>query len=90
MRRYQADHVYSLNTIYFLCATVGVFTVVHFATRYSPPSVKNSGIWRRVSAVARYLAYKCFRLPGLVQNSSSLGVLLLGVIGTVFFFGGPD
>ncbi|KAG2416605.1 hypothetical protein HFD88_007820 [Aspergillus terreus] len=67
---YEADHVYALNTIYFLCAT----------------RLKQSALWRRPTAVARYLAYKCFQLPALVHNSSSLGVLLLGIIGTIFFF----
>ncbi|KAL5355913.1 putative ferric-chelate reductase [Aspergillus floccosus] len=83
---YEADHVYALNTIYFLCATVGVFAIAHWANIYSPRRLKESALWRRPTAVARYLAYKCFQLPALIHNSSSLGVLLLGIIGTVFFF----
>ncbi|KAL4889839.1 hypothetical protein BDV59DRAFT_185610 [Aspergillus ambiguus] len=83
---YEADHVYSLNTIYFLCATVGVFAIAHWISIYSPQRLRQTSLWRRAAAVARYLAYRCFHLPALVHNSSSLGVILLGIVGTVFLF----
>ncbi|OJJ33220.1 hypothetical protein ASPWEDRAFT_43295 [Aspergillus wentii DTO 134E9] len=83
---YESDHVYALNTIYFLCATVGVFAIAHFLSKYAPVSLKKSGAWRKATATMRYLAYKGFRMPALRYWSPSLGVILLGVVGTVFFF----
>ncbi|KAE8355075.1 ferric reductase like transmembrane component-domain-containing protein [Aspergillus coremiiformis] len=82
---YEADHVYSLSTIYFLCATVGLFTIVHFLSKYAPVWMKRSDIWRKTTAVGRYLAYKGYKLPPLRYFSPSLGVMLLGIIGTTFF-----
>ena len=85
--RYEADHVYSLNTVYFLCATIGFFTIVHFLSKYAPVRAKRSGIWRKTTAIGRYLAYKGYELPSIRYCSPSLGVILLGIVGTVFFFG---
>ncbi|OJJ76840.1 hypothetical protein ASPBRDRAFT_190187 [Aspergillus brasiliensis CBS 101740] len=82
---YQSDHVYALNTIYFLCATVGVFAILHLIAKYGPHSIKRSTIWRRSTTVGRYLAYRCFQLPVLRSSTSSLGVILLVSIGAVFF-----
>ncbi|PWY66840.1 hypothetical protein BO94DRAFT_330991 [Aspergillus sclerotioniger CBS 115572] len=83
---YQSDHVYALNTIYFLCATVGVFTILHLISKHSPISFKRSAVWRKSTAAGRYLVYKCFQLPVLRSCTYSLGVLLLVLIGAVFFF----
>ncbi|KAI2821098.1 hypothetical protein CBS115989_3165 [Aspergillus niger] len=82
---YQSDHVYALNTIYFLCATVGVFSILHLISKYGPHSIKRSTIWRRSTTVGRYLAYRCFQLPVLRSSTSSLGVILLVSTGVVFF-----
>lgn len=84
---YEADHVYALNTIYFLVATVGLFTILHALSLYTPRSLKNSAPWRKATAAGRYLAYRSFRLPALRCWSPSLGVMLLGCAGLVFFFG---
>ncbi|KAE8385766.1 ferric reductase like transmembrane component-domain-containing protein [Aspergillus alliaceus] len=83
---YEADHVYSLSTIYFLCATVGLFTIVHFLSKNAPVRMKRSGIWQKATAVGRYLAYKGYKLPAMRYFSPSLGVIILGAIGTIFFF----
>ncbi|PYH72620.1 ferric reductase family protein [Aspergillus vadensis CBS 113365] len=82
---YQSDHVYALNTIYFLCATLGVFSILHLISRYGPQSFKRTTIWRRSTTVGRYLAYRCFQLPVLRSSTSSLGVILLVSTGVVFF-----
>lgn len=79
--------MYSLNTIYFLCATVGVFAIVNFLLKYAPVQLKRSALWRKTAAGLRYLAYRGFQLPALRYWSPSLGVLLLGIAGMVFFFG---
>ena len=51
------------------------------------PSIGSSSrMLRKVKALSRYLAYKQFRIAKLNWNSAPLGVLLLGAVGTVFFF----
>ncbi|PYI31069.1 hypothetical protein BP00DRAFT_436331 [Aspergillus indologenus CBS 114.80] len=80
---YQADHVYALNTIYFLCATVGVFVLLRMMTKFSPLFLRRTAIWRRATATGRYLAYKSF--PSPVINFPATGVFILIVIGAVFF-----
>lgn len=87
LARYEADHVYSLNTIYFLCATVGVFAIANFLFKYTPARVKRSSVWHKTTAGLRYLAYRGYQMPALRYWSPSLGVLLLGLAGVVFFFG---
>jgi len=84
--RYEADHVYSLNTIYFFCATVGVFGIANFLAKYAPVQVKRSDAWKKVTAGLRYLAYRGYELPVVRYWSPSLGVILLGLAGTVFCF----
>ena len=79
--------MYSLNTVYFFCATIGVFALVNFTFKYAPVQVKRTAIWRKTTAGLRYLAYRGFQLPALRYWSPSLGILLLGIVGTVFFFG---
>ncbi|KAL5340854.1 ferric reductase like transmembrane component-domain-containing protein [Aspergillus crustosus] len=83
---YEADHVYALNTIYFLCATVAAFAVLHFAGEYAPNAVRRSLVWRKGTAAGRFLAYKGFKIPGVGYWGASLGMAALILIGTVFFF----
>ncbi|KAL4787603.1 ferric reductase like transmembrane component-domain-containing protein [Aspergillus varians] len=83
---YEADHVYALNTIYFLCATVGVFAIAHFAGRYAPARVRGSSLWQKGTAAGRFLAYKGVRVPGLGYWTASLGVAALILAGVIFFF----
>ncbi|KAF7182083.1 hypothetical protein CNMCM7691_001471 [Aspergillus felis] len=83
---YEADHVYALNTVYFMCATIGVFAIAHFLSRRAPLPVKRSAIWRKMTAAMRYLSYQGYQVPSLRYWSPSLGVMLLGLVGFVFFF----
>lgn len=78
--------MYSLNTIYFFCATVGVFGIANFLAKYAPVQVKRSDAWKKVTAGLRYLAYRGYELPVVRYWSPSLGVILLGLAGTVFCF----
>lgn len=87
MHRYQSDHVYALGTIYFLCATVGVFVISHFVSKYAPSKLKKSPLWRKQEAVVRYVSYKGYQLPALRYWSPSLGVALLLGAGVIFFSG---
>lgn len=87
MFRYQADNVYALNTVYFLCAVIGVFTVSNLLVRFSPDWVKRTRIWRATTSVSRYISYRGYRFPVVRYWSPSLGVIVLGLVGAVFFFG---
>ncbi|KAJ5503145.1 hypothetical protein N7463_006019 [Penicillium fimorum] len=83
---YQADHVYALNTIYFICAVIGVFTISNLLVRLTPDRVKRTRPWRMFTSVSRYLSYRGYRLPALQYWSPALGVVILGALGAVFFF----
>ncbi|CAG8248226.1 unnamed protein product [Penicillium salamii] len=84
---YEADHVYALNTVYFLCAVIGVFTIANLLVRFSPDAVKRTPPWRMFTSVSRYFSYRGYRLPSLRYWSPALGVVVLGVVGAAFFFG---
>ncbi|KAL4803996.1 ferric reductase like transmembrane component-domain-containing protein, partial [Aspergillus unguis] len=88
---YNADRVYALNTVYFLCATIGVFTIAHFTSKYAPSSIRQNSLWRKLTAAGRFLSYRGFRVPGVGSGywavTASLGVLGLLLAGFVFFMG---
>lgn len=86
--RYEADHVYALNTVYFLCAVIGVFTISNLVVNFSPEWLKRTRGWRTTTSLSRYMAYRGVCLPGLRYRSPSLGVIVLGIVGAIFFFGG--
>jgi ferric-chelate reductase len=83
---YEADHVYALNTVYFVCATVFVFAVAHFASRYAPARVRSSSLWQKGTAAGRFLSYRGFWIPGVGYWAGSAGVAGLIGAGAVFFF----
>lgn len=68
-------------------SAIGIFIIGHFVSRVLAPS-KSRGrpIWRRTVAAVRYLSYRGFHVRSLGWNSASIGVLLLGAAGTLFFF----
>ncbi|KXG53885.1 Riboflavin synthase-like beta-barrel [Penicillium griseofulvum] len=84
---YQADHVYALNTVYFMCVVIGVFAISNLLVRLAPDRVKRTRLWRMFTSASRYLSYRGYRLSALQYWSPALGVVILGAIGTIFFFG---
>ncbi|KAH6679077.1 ferric reductase [Halenospora varia] len=88
---YQADHVYGHATIYFMCAIIGVFMVANYSGRIlailkkDNPSKGNKSR-QRVVGVVRYLSNKTFRVQALGWYSPSMGVILLGLAGVIYFF----
>lgn len=70
-----------------MCATIGVFAISNFLVKYMPDSVKRTGVWRKITSVSRYFAYRGYRFRATRYWSPSLGVIALGVVGAVFFFG---
>jgi Ni,Fe-hydrogenase I cytochrome b subunit len=87
LSRYEADHVYALNTVYFMCAVIGIFTISNLLVRLAPDRVKRTRLWRMFTSASRYLSYRGYRLPALRYWSPALGVVILGALGTAFFFG---
>ncbi|OQE39342.1 hypothetical protein PENCOP_c007G02766 [Penicillium coprophilum] len=83
---YQADHVYALSTVYFMCAVIGVFTISNLLMRLTPIRVKRTRPWRWFTSISRYLSYRGYRVPALRHWSPALGVMILGAVGAVFFF----
>jgi ferric-chelate reductase len=85
--RYQADHVYALNTVYLMCAVIGIFTISNLLVRLAPDRVKRTRPWRMFTSGSRYLSYRGYRLPTLRYWSPALGVIILGILGAAFLFG---
>ncbi|KAJ5175339.1 Riboflavin synthase-like beta-barrel [Penicillium canariense] len=84
---YQADHVYALNTVYFCCAVIAVFVISHLLVQVCPDWVKRTRVWRATTSVSRYMSYRGYRFSVLKYWSPSLGVITLGIVGAIFFFG---
>lgn len=83
---YQSDHVYALSTVWFIIATVGLFVALHFLG-YAPRTVKETRAVQKLVSMSRYLAYRDFYISALSTRTPSIGVMLLGGVGMVFFFG---
>jgi hypothetical protein len=67
--------------------TIGVFMISHIlSTLLGYRGLSEPPIWRRITAVVRYLSYRGFHVKALRWNSAPLGILLLGLVGIVFFF----
>ncbi|KAF4469683.1 Ferric cupric reductase transmembrane component 7 [Fusarium albosuccineum] len=89
-KRYIADHVYALPTVAFFMSAIGVFIIGHFISYYvlgiAMPRYRGPRPWRVLIAAIRYLSYRGFHVKSCRWNSAPVGILLLGAIGTVFFF----
>ncbi|KAJ5389484.1 Riboflavin synthase-like beta-barrel, partial [Penicillium cataractarum] len=83
---YQADHVYALNTVYFCCAVIALFAISNIFVKICPDRLKRTRLWRTTTSISRYMSYRGYGFPMLKYWSPPLGVVLLGVVGTVFFF----
>lgn len=67
--------------------SIGIFIISYALTKMLALSRRPEPlIWRRGVAATRYLSYRGFHIKGLGWNSAPVGVLLLGAIGTIFFF----
>ncbi|KAI9666466.1 MAG: hypothetical protein M1821_004402 [Bathelium mastoideum] len=82
---YEADHHYALPTVAFILAIVLFFTIGALGDLILPRAVQRWTVIRKVRASARFLAYKSFRIPFLRWYSPSLGIILIGALGFVFF-----
>lgn len=85
---YHADRVYGLNTIYFLCAVSGVFALARIWNYFTTSSNRVARASSNpVVAGLRYLSYRSFHVRALSWYSPVLGVMLLGIVGVVYFLG---
>lgn len=88
LTRYIADWVYALPTVAFFMCSIGIFIIGHVLSSHilgyrrfrGPPT------WQKLIAIVRYLSYRGFHVKALRWNSAPVGVLLLGLAGTTFFF----
>ncbi|KAH7410353.1 ferric reductase NAD binding domain-containing protein [Phaeosphaeria sp. MPI-PUGE-AT-0046c] len=84
---YIADYVFALPTIAFFLCTIGIFIIGRIILlllglrRHTEPT-----ILRKTIAVMRYASYRGFHNKTLGWSSAPLGVLFLGLAGTIFFF----
>lgn len=66
-------------------AVIVLFTLLYAAQSLLPASIQQKTPLRQVNLAQRYLSYRTFRLRFLNWNSAPLGVLILGVIGALYF-----
>jgi hypothetical protein len=70
--------------------TIGIFIIGHAVSlAFGYRRSKEPILWQKIVALVRYLAYRGFHIRALAWNSAPVGVLLLGLLGTVFFFCKP-
>jgi hypothetical protein len=85
--RYIADYVFALPTVALFVCTIGIFIIGHaLSLVLGFRRMKGPIIWQKLVAMIRYLAYRGFHVRALRWNTAPLGVLFLGLIGTIFFF----
>ncbi|KUJ13839.1 uncharacterized protein LY89DRAFT_708955 [Mollisia scopiformis] len=85
---YIADYVFAQPTVYFFLSAIGIFIIGHVLSSYVLGYRKFRGppIWQKSIAAVRYLSYRGFHVKAIRWNSATVGILLLGFAGTVFFF----
>lgn len=84
--RYEADHRYALPTIAFFMVAIILFGLGHLFNVLASGSIRSTKAFRLSSASVRFLSYRAFRIPALNWTSAPLGILALGVVGTIYFF----
>ncbi|CAI6334207.1 unnamed protein product [Periconia digitata] len=85
---YIADYVFALPTVAFFMCTIGVFILSHILLSHVLGYRRFRGpvVWQKLMAFFRYLSYRGYYVKALNWSSAPIGVLLLGLAGTVFFF----
>jgi predicted ferric reductase len=67
-------------------ATILLFAAAHFFNLWASDSIRTRKVVRTPTAIARFLSYRAYRVPGLNWSSAPLGILLLGAVGMIYFF----
>jgi MFS superfamily sulfate permease-like transporter len=85
--RYIADYVFALPTVAFFMCAIGIFIIGHAVSQIlGYRRFRGPRIWQKLIASIRYLSYRGFHVKSLQWNSAPVGILLLGLAGTIFFF----
>lgn len=85
--RYIADYVFALPTVAFFMCAIGIFIIGNAVSQYlGLRNFRGPPIWQKLIASVRYLSYRGFHVKSLRWNSAPVGILLLGLAGTIFFF----
>jgi ferric-chelate reductase len=90
--RYQADWNYALTLAYFVLAFITLFGAVkRLSVVAQRPAarekLRDSAVGKRVLAGWGYLSYRAYHVSAFDWYSPPLGVMVVGVIGVVFFMG---
>ncbi|CAK4027600.1 Ferric cupric reductase transmembrane component 1 [Lecanosticta acicola] len=83
---YEADHRYALPTVAFFLTAIILFAIPFVLNTIWPGTTSKNRATRKLTALGRFLSYRQYRIGKLNWNSAPLGVLLLGAVGTIFFF----
>ncbi|QIW98829.1 hypothetical protein AMS68_004347 [Peltaster fructicola] len=83
---YIADWVYALPTVGLFMSVIGLFTLLFAIQQLVPSRVQKTAPIRQVNVIQRFLSSRTYRIPFLNWNSAPLGVLILGLVGFLFFF----
>lgn len=88
--RYIADYVFALPTVAFFMCAIGIFIIGHVVSQvFAYHRFRGPLIWQKLIASVRYLSYRGFHVKSLQWNSAPVGILLLALAGTIFFFCKP-
>lgn len=69
-----------------MCA-IGIFIIGHLISGiFGYRRSRGPLLWQKLVAVVRYLSYRGFHVKSLKWNSAPVGILLLGLVGAIFFF----
>ncbi|RDW59949.1 hypothetical protein BP6252_13036 [Coleophoma cylindrospora] len=84
---YIADYVFALPTVAFFMCVIGTFIIGNVVSQVlGYRSFRGPPLWQKLVAILRYLSYRAFHVRALRWNSAPVGILLLGLVGTIFFF----
>ncbi|PVH69992.1 hypothetical protein DL98DRAFT_149286 [Cadophora sp. DSE1049] len=85
---YIADLVFALPTVAFFMCSIGVFIISYFFSNLLLDRTNRQGprVWQKLIAGTRYLSYRGFHVKSLKWNSAPVGILMLGAVGTIYFF----
>lgn len=83
-----ADWTFALPTIAFFMCTIGIFILGYIINQLvsTSPRHRASSLYHKTLAAVRYLSYRGWRIKRFNWNTAPVGLLLLAVIGTVYFF----
>ncbi|PNS18805.1 Ferric reductase transmembrane component 5 [Sphaceloma murrayae] len=80
---YEADYRFGLGTIYFFIILIAIFSLRHVVQQAKGPG--SGSRFSKAQSMLRWMSYKGSRLEKINYNTPSMGVMLLGALGFIFF-----